>query len=452
VTRLRNRRVLAGLILTLSLLTVLGPLAGPAGAHSGEQSYVYLQVFDDGIEGRLEFPLRDLNRALDLDLEEDDRDQALADLAVANDEIVAYLDEHVAVRSAQGETWSITYGEWDFLDVDFGNYATVAFTVEGVPTPPPRQFEVTFDAVIEAIDDYFGLLIIETDWQGGVFNNEADFLLTYTDSRDTQQVDLDNPSFWKGFWGTVELGMEHIFIGTDHILFVLVLLLPSVLLYQAGRWQPAADFRSSFWRILKIATMFTLAHSITLTLGGLGIIEFNAKLVETVIAISIIAAAVHNIRPVYPNREYLLAFGFGIFHGLGFAGLLSDLGLDRTNRVWSLLGFNVGVEIGQIFIIALVFPTLFVLRRTRTYRWLMPAGSLACAAVAFVWMLERIFEDDYGVSRLVDPLVDAPEVFVLVAAGLVTAGALYWFDRREGELLPVVGDDRETDDELVGTT
>ncbi|MGI9601998.1 MAG: HupE/UreJ family protein [Acidimicrobiales bacterium] len=423
--------------LVISMATLVGPLLGTAAAHTGEQSYVYLQVFDDGIVGRLEFPIRDLNQVLGLDIEEDDSDAALADLEQNRDEIVAYVDDHFAIGPDGNTDWTVTYDEWTFLEVDFGNYAALAFEVEGAPSPPPRQFEVMFDAVIESIDDYFGLLIIETDWQGGVFNNEADFLLTYREGRDTQVVDLDNPSFWKGFKGTVELGMEHIFIGTDHILFVLVLLLPSVLFFRAGSWRPAADFRSSFWRILKIATMFTVAHSITLTLGGLGIVEFPARVVETVIALSIIAAALHNLRPIYANREYIIAFGFGIFHGLGFAGLLSDLGLDRTNRVWSLLGFNLGVELGQITIIALLFPILYLLRRTQAYRWLMPIGSLACAGVAFVWMLERIFQTDLGVSEFVDPLVEAPEVFVLLGIALAVAAGLYLNDRRRNRLRPV---------------
>ncbi|MDH4170174.1 MAG: HupE/UreJ family protein [Acidimicrobiia bacterium] len=447
-----SARRVAALLALATVLLLTGPLLGSASAHTGEQSYIYLQVFDDGVEGRLEFPVRDLNRVLGLDIDEDDRDPALADLAAANDAIVAYVSEHFAIGPGNGAPdWVVAFGDWDHLDVDFGDYAQLSFEVIDPPTPPPRTFSVRFDAIIESIDDYFGLLIIETDWQGGVFNNEADFLLTYRDGRDTQAVDLDNPSFWNGFRGTIELGTEHIFIGTDHILFVLVLLFPSVLVYRQARWYPSRDFRSSFWRVLKIATMFTVAHSITLTLGGLGLLDLQPKLVETVIAASIIAAALHNLHPLYANHEHYIAFGFGLFHGLGFAGLLNDLGLDRTNRVWSLLGFNLGVEIGQLAIIGLVFPILFVLRRTRAYRWLMPLGSIGCAAVAFVWMLERIFEQNLGVSQIVDPLVESPEVFGLLGLAAVVAVGLYLRDRRAGTLRAPFDESEQLDEPASAT-
>ena len=139
-----------------------------------------------------------------------------------------------------------------------------------------------------------------------------------TDSSPTLDVDLDNPSIWRAFTGTVALGMEHIFIGTDHILFVLVLLLPAVMVFSlADGWGPVPSFKDGLFRVLKIATSFTIAHSITLALGGLGIVELNSKLVETIIAVSIIATAFHNLKPIFANREALIAFAFGIFHGFG---------------------------------------------------------------------------------------------------------------------------------------
>ena len=194
---------------------------------------------------------------------------------------------------------------------------------------------------------------------------------------------------------------------------------------------------SSLWRVLKIVTMFTIAHSITLAVGGLGIVELSPRLVETIIALSIAAAALHNIRPIFANKEWVLAFAFGLFHGFGFAGLLSELGLDRSNRFLSLLGFNIGVELGQAAIILMVFPMLFILRRTRYYLGILYGGSVVLALVAPVWATERIFDYDTQVNELVDPILQWPRSAGLVAVGYVVATALWWFDRSRGRLAPV---------------
>ncbi|MDX2382304.1 MAG: HupE/UreJ family protein [Acidimicrobiia bacterium] len=130
----------------------------------------------------------------------------------------------------------------------------------------------------------------------------------------------------------IEWGAEHIRIGTDHILFAFALVLPSVLVFTRWRdddesdWHPSPRFGSSLWRVLKIVTMFTVAHSITLVLGGLGIIELSPRLVETIIALSVVAAASHNIHPIFVNKERVLASGFGLFHGFGFAGCSQNSG------------------------------------------------------------------------------------------------------------------------------
>ena len=247
--------------------------------------------------------------------------------------------------------------------------------------------------------------------------------------------------------GVIELGAEHIRIGSDHILFIFALVLPSVLVFRRwhdddeARWHPSARFGSSLWRVLKIVTMFTIAHSITLALGGLGVVELPSRFVEAVIALSIAAAALHNLHPVFTDKEWVLAFGFGLFHGFGFAGLLSDLGLDRSNRIPSLLGFNIGVELGQAAIILMVFPILFILRRTRLYLPILRASSIALAVIAMAWAAERIFDYDTRVDRLVNPILRWPRSALLVLAGLVIATAIYAVERSRGRLRPTIDPD-----------
>jgi hypothetical protein len=184
----------------------------------------------------------------------------------------------------------------------------------------------------------------------------------------------------------------HIWIGFDHILFLIALLLPSVLRREGNKWKPAGKLRSALWNVFRIVTAFTLAHSITLSLAAWGVVSLPSPLVESAIAGSIVIGAFNNVYPVVRQRLWLVAFAFGLVHGFGFASVLADLGLPQGALLIALVGFNVGVEVGQIIIVSLFVPLAFAVRGTRIYRRLaLTGGSLAIALMATVWMAERMF-------------------------------------------------------------
>jgi hypothetical protein len=443
---------LSGLFLLLGL-----PLGGSsvAHAHTGKQSYVYLQIFDESIVGRVEYPVGDLNRLFDLGIDEDDVDQAIEDAETQRAFLENYTDEHLDLFPEDGEPgdWTLSFGEISGLEASNGGYTTLEFEIEQRFAPTPRVFQVDYDGIIEADPERDAFLLIQTDFGSGTFNNEADEFVRFTADSTLQTIDLDDPSFWKGLGGTIDLGVEHIRIGTDHILFVLALVLPSAMVFvrrtdgERGTWEPSPSFTSSLWRVIKIATMFTIAHSITLAIGGFEILDLSPRLVESIIAISIAIAALHNIHPIWPNREWIMAFGFGLFHGFGFAGLLSELGLTESDRLVSLLGFNLGVEIGQVAIILMVFPVLYLMRRTRAFVPLMNVGSVVLALIALAWATERIFDYDTDVNALVDPVLRWPRSFLVVLAALAFAAGLYAFDRSRNALRPVARTIDGQDDE-----
>jgi len=160
-----------------------------------------------------------------------------------------------------------------------------------------------------------------------------------------------------------------------------------------GTWQAATSFRAALVDVTKVVTAFTVAHSITLTLAALGVVALPSRLVESAIALSVVLAALNNVFPLVAHARWLAAFGFGLLHGFGFAGALQDLGLPTGSLALSLAGFNVGVELGQLAIVAVFLPAAFALRGTRTYRrGMLTAGSMAIAAVAAVWLVERAFD------------------------------------------------------------
>jgi hypothetical protein len=165
-----------------------------------------------------------------------------------------------------------------------------------------------------------------------------------------------------------------------------------VLVRQQHAWEPGTSFRSASVEVAKVVTAFTLAHSITLTLAALSIVVLPSRFVESGIALSVVLAALNNLFPVVANGRWMAAFGFGLLHGFGFAGALHDLGLPAGSLALSLFGFNLGVEAGQLAIVAVFLPVAFALRSTRAYRRLMFAGgSVVIASVAMLWLVERAF-------------------------------------------------------------
>jgi HupE/UreJ protein len=176
--------------------------------------------------------------------------------------------------------------------------------------------------------------------------------------------------------GFLRLGVEHILTGYDHLLFLAALLLPG------GR----------LLTLLKIVTAFTVAHSITLALAVLGVVTIPGRLVECVIAASIVWVALENVLlPHAPSRRWLVSFLFGLVHGFGFASTLTALELPSRNLALALLGFNLGVETGQMLVVALLLPLLVWMRRWQWEPRVVRAASLAVAAVGFAWFVERLF-------------------------------------------------------------
>jgi hypothetical protein len=171
--------------------------------------------------------------------------------------------------------------------------------------------------------------------------------------------------------------------------------LPAVLIRSARpghAWQPAGSFRAAFLDVVKVVTAFTLAHSITLSLAALGVVSLPSRWVESAIALSVVLAALNNIRPLVYQKRWVIAFCFGLIHGFGFASVLADLGLPQESLLIALVAFNLGVEVGQLAIVSAFLPIAFALRATALYqRVIVVFGSAAIALVALAWLVERAF-------------------------------------------------------------
>jgi hypothetical protein len=367
-----------------ALLALAGAiaLATPAAAHKASDSYLHLSVTAGGVDGQWDIALRDLEQAVGLD---GNGDGAITwgELKARHDAIAAYALPRLGIEA--GGTACTPVATEHLVDSHTdGAYAVLRFTA---PCPAASaELTVVYRLFAEVDPLHRGLLRVTAGGgtHSAVLGPEApEFRVAVGQAPDLVAQVLGYG--WQGVW--------HIWIGFDHILFLLSLLLPAVLRRRDGRWQAVGTFREAAVEVAKVVTAFTVAHSVTLTLATLGLVALPSRLVESVIAASVMLAALNNVFPLVDRRLWLLAFGFGLIHGLGFAGALEELGLPRHALILSLLAFNVGVELGQLAIVAVFLPIAFLLRRTTLYpRVVLRAGSGAIAAVAGLWLAERALD------------------------------------------------------------
>jgi hypothetical protein len=446
-SRTAKRIVLAAAAIAVLVVA----FAAPASAHRNDESYLYLDVGEDTLSGRVEMPYPDLRTVFDLRIEGSE-DEVREEIEANLDMLQRYADDETSI-GADGASWGLAFDDYELLDeagvgANGLGYVILPFTVDLPVASVPRVLDVTFTPMLDEIDNRNNIVLVANDWQRGVIDEETNELLIVNSSSPSGSIDLGDPSQWRNFTASIDLGVDHIRTGPDHIFFILVLLLTSVLVLRAGKWSPSPSFVYSLGRLVIVATMFTLAHSITFTLAGLDLIPLPpSKFVESVIALSIGAAALHNLRPVLGHREWALAFVFGLFHGMGFAGLVEDLDISRSTQLVSLLGRNVGIEIGQLVIIGITFPGLYLLRRTRLYRPLLVVSSLVLAVISFTWVIERVFELDAGINGGILKAVEWPRSLVYAIVFTVAAAGIREWEKRQGRLVPFADAEPEPEPE-----
>jgi hypothetical protein len=295
---------------------------------------------------------------------------------------------------------------------------------------PLRRFTLQFDAVAHEVPNHTAVVTLRGDWQSGALGAESARILdTVRFNHHAIQVDLGDGSNWAGLRAAVALGLQHIAAGTDHLLFLLVLLLPAPLVADRARrrWGGFGGARRSGVQLLKIVTAFTIGHSLTLSLGAAEWVRLPARPVEIVIALSILVSALHAWRPLFAGREMFIAAGFGLVHGLAFAGVVADMGLRGGWLMQAVVGFNVGIELMQLAIVALVFPLLLAMARTPLYGAVRVPLAVFAAVAAGAWVVERVTGTPNPLSSSLEVLSGHPAIAWL--ALLAATGALLGVQR-----------------------
>ncbi|SDY94898.1 HupE / UreJ protein [Geodermatophilus africanus] len=409
-----HRRMLAaGAALTGALtggLVLLPPAI--ASAHSLDSSTLSVRVGEDAVDTTVTVALQTLDEALGTAW------TAATDVDSYAEAVTAYVDEHLTVTGADGAAWTETYTAVTGESVEGIDSVSVEVTLDPGGADP-SSFTLVYDGVIEA-DPTHEAVVVLTDAAGDI---STAGVLTATD--DSLRI---GEAASTGIADMVGYGLHHVLEGADHLLFLLTLLLVAPLVAVAGRWQRREGLAPTLRRVLAVVTAFTVGHSLTLIASALGWVSVPGTPVEVLIAASVGVAAVHAMRPLVRGGEVLIAGGFGLVHGLAFAGILTDLGLDGAASVPSLLAFNVGVESAQLLTVALMFPSLYLASRTRWYPAVRLTGAAVALAAATGWALDRLGVLANPLAGVEGALIAHP--WVLVAGSAVVATCCWMADRQ----------------------
>ncbi|BCT91641.1 membrane protein [Lysobacter helvus] len=363
------RRLLAGALL-------LCALASPARAHSLSVAYVDVEKPARGpTRAEIDVSVRDLALTLALDANHDEI-VTWGEVQGSEAALRQLLQANVVFHTRAGRCTP------QFASVALRRYDEAAYIAMPFTLDCPGSGAVTVD--------YRLLFDRDARHRALVTYREGAQVTNTVVTTSQRQVVLGDPANGS-FLAFLREGIHHILTGYDHLAFLLSLLLPAALVWNGKAWRPGTGLRDSLAGTMAVVTAFTLAHSLTLSLAALGWVVPASRWIEAAIAASVLLAALNNLRPVATRRLWTIAFGFGLIHGFGFAGALTELGLPTGARLASLVGFNLGVEIGQLAVVALVLPLLFALRHRAIYaRALMPAMSLGIAAIAGMWCVQRL--------------------------------------------------------------
>lgn len=349
-------------VVLLVLVSVLVSVMGGLQAHPLSISYSSFTLEDNRLVGEYRLPMDDmdlllrLDRDLDMDIED-------SELQAATVQVRDYLRQwsHIKLNGVE------VTGDIGPIDVWRDNSGAPYLRARMIYSSPTLilKLEASVNVLAHLYSEHRNLaeFILDDERQEHVFFHGT----TWSGTRQMQRS-------WESARDFLLLGIEHIFGGYDHVLFLLGLLLV------AGGWR----------RLLLIVTSFTVAHSITLALSTLGLIQPSPRIIEIIVALSIAWVGFENLVAREFRYRWVLTFIFGLAHGFGFASVLQNMQLEREGLLLALLMFNLGVEVGQLVIVALFWPVLQQLARTRHRTAIVRAASVVIMLFGILWLVERI--------------------------------------------------------------
>jgi hydrogenase/urease accessory protein HupE len=344
--------------LMMLLILITSILSPSAFAHTNNsEGYSLIEVNGNNLDYELKLDLTELGHSMNKEMD----NQQLFDTKIVQD----YINSHIELYSDSVKVEG-TIEKTDVEMINDRQFAVINlnYKLENKPEKLVLDYNIFMD---DSDPSHANYATIKLD------GKQQESVLSY----ETRELAIGEVTFMQSATQFLLLGLEHIFTGYDHILFVISLLFGA----------------KTFKNILSLVTAFTVAHSITLILATLDIVQLPGRFIESAIALSIIYVALINIFNPDSKHQPWLAFGFGLIHGFGFAGILSEMRLDGSQLATSLLSFNIGIEVGQLIIVSLVFPIILWLKKftSKPVKWVIPGTSVAILAFGLIWFIERAF-------------------------------------------------------------
>lgn len=379
-----------------------------ATPHAMPNSLIQLSVQDRQLEVDLLLPLAELELAFGKPLQAEP-----FIIQKYRNELGSYILHHFRIyNDKQLKPWPmriITLEADPLVNGDATSYfreLSVALVVDVPDDAGPREFMLDYDVIIHQVVTHFAVVKVVRDFKAGIVTQQPlELGLIQLDIKNNFippfKVDLENGSNFNGLRRFFLLGCDHILSGTDHLLFLLMLLLVTPLIAIQKKWSLDRTTINTLFRVLRIVTAFTLGHSLTLFITAFAEISQFTRSIEVLIAVSIFVSAIHVLRPLFPGRETFIAFGFGLIHGMAFGNSIKDLHLEPYWHVLSVLGFNLGIEIVQLGIVALVIPVLMN-SKEKYFHPVRLVGGLTGCVVSIAWIAERISGSENAMSHIVN--------------------------------------------------
>ena len=409
--------------LRTALLLLMAVCATSAFAHHQPTTLIALDVAPTQVTMRLHLPLTELELAFGNAVSQHPE----TILGQHSKQFERYLLQHIRPATDPSQPWHVQVLDVSLHTADQTQEAAVSIVLTPPAGASTRHFTLNYDVILHQVVTHKALVSIRKDWEGGLTQGDPVQIGVLRVNTETTRIDplvihLQDGSWRAGIIGMVSLGMHHISEGADHLLFLLVLLLPATLVAKGSQWGDFGGSPYSLIRLLRIVTAFTLGHSFTLLAGAFGWIRLPQQPVEILIALSILVSAIHAIRPLFPGRENYVAASFGLIHGLAFASGLADLQLSTGPLALSIFGFNLGIELMQLFVLAVTVPWFIVLSLTPFYKWIKNAMAFLAAVAALGWIANRVSGETNAIVRALDAVIPfAPMALLLLALIAISA-------------------------------
>lgn len=374
----------------------------PVAAHDVRKEAVFLDVGESAVAVELLLPLFQLRAAAPELFERGDLSR------VDTTRARAYVGTHLTAFDRRRRTFLTVVESAERKVLDGDEVLQVNATLHAPSGSDGRWLELRDDTILDTVVTHSAMVFLRRDVRSDPSGDHPILVGELHHTGRTLVVDRTGGSRWSTMATAFGLGWRHIAEGTDHLVFLLLLLVACA---------TASGTRAIALALARLVTAFTVGHAITLAASTWWHFGSSA-VVEVLVALTVLITAVHVVRPLFPRREAFVAAAFGIVHGLAFASALEPFGFDRTTLVSTLLGFNLGVEAMQLTIVLVTTPLLALLAQGPSHRFVRYAAATAGAVFALGWIVERTFGLQLATSAIADRLATRGP-WLLVALGVM---------------------------------